>query len=162
MKNLCLAAVLAVAATGAAHAQDMTAQKFVDEATASGMFEIDSSKLALKHTDDKGLDDFAQKMIDDHTKAGAKLESVAMAENLTVPKEIMGKPAMLLKEVEDADGTSFQSVYAKNQVAGHEATVQLFENYAASGDDAALVSFAKETLPTLKMHLDMAKTLPEM
>jgi putative membrane protein len=41
------------------------------------------------------------------------------------------------------------------QKAAHTDAVSLFETYAKDGDNAALKSFAAETLPTLNMHQDM-------
>lgn len=49
--------------------------------------------------------------------------------------------------------------YVKAQLEGHQITVAMFENYAASGDNAALQNFAKETLPTLKTHLDKIQAI---
>lgn len=45
------------------------------------------------------------------------------------------------------------------QSAGHEEAVSLFSAYAKDGDQSALKTFAVETLPTLKDHLEHAKKL---
>jgi putative membrane protein len=56
-----------------------TTQDFVTEAARSDMFEIQSSKLALNSADAR-TKEFAQKMIDDHTKTTDELKAaVAMA-----------------------------------------------------------------------------------
>jgi putative membrane protein len=61
-----------------------TTQDFVTEATMSGMFEIESSKLAAQRSDG-AVKDFATHMVADHTKAGAERTSEAKSENLVVP-----------------------------------------------------------------------------
>jgi putative membrane protein len=38
------------------------------------------------------------------------------------------------------------------QQKAHDEAVMLFSDYAQDGKDKSLKSFAKETLPTLKMH----------
>lgn len=157
MRKLRLASVLAFAGTGAAMAQDMSAQDFVDQAASGGMFEVKSSELALDRSENADIQAFAQKMIDDHTKANDKLASIAREEGLTVPTEVSGDPSMLLQAVEAAEGEEFDATYVENQTTGHETTVKLFETYAQSGDDEALVTFAKDTLPTLQAHLEMAQ-----
>lgn len=45
------------------------------------------------------------------------------------------------------------------QSAGHEEAVSLFSAYVKDGDQSALKTFAVETLPTLKDHLEHAKKL---
>lgn len=159
MKTLLIAGTLAFVGAGAAFAQGMSAQDFVDKAASGGMFEVQSSELALDRSNDADVQAFAQKMIDDHTKANDKLAGLAKDEGLTVPTKVMGDPADHLQAVQDAEGDQFDATYLEHQVAGHEATVELFETYAGSGDDTALVTFAKDTLPTLQAHLDMAKDL---
>jgi putative membrane protein len=45
------------------------------------------------------------------------------------------------------------------QADAHKKAVSLFKSYAANGQDKELKSFASETLPALKQHLDHVKQL---
>ncbi|TPI72587.1 DUF4142 domain-containing protein, partial [Mesorhizobium sp. B2-8-9] len=63
------------------------AQAFVDKAAAGGMFEVESSKIAQGKAQDQAVKDFAQKMIDDHGAANAKLETIAGEQKLKVPAQ---------------------------------------------------------------------------
>lgn len=56
---------------------------------------------------------------------------------------------MHLQAVEAAEGAQFDLTYVQHQAKAHKATVELFKTYAQSGDDDALVTFAKDALPTL-------------
>lgn len=133
-------------------------QEFVTKAASGGMFEVESSKLALQHSQSKAVKDFAQMMIDDHTKANDELKTLAGAQGLTVPAKMMGGPADHMKAVEDAKGNAFDPTYIQHQKVAHAETIQLFEAEAA-GKDAELAAFARKTLPVLKMHAEHAAML---
>jgi putative membrane protein len=47
----------------------------------------------------------------------------------------------------------------KEMVAAHEKDVALFEKQSTSGSDTELRTFAAKTLPKLREHLDMARSL---
>lgn len=136
----------------------MDADDFVEEASAKGLAEIESSKLALEKTRNLEVRKFAQTMIEDHTKANQELKKIASTKKLDVsddPELMSQAKAMILKV---RDGESFDEAYANNQVMAHKETIELFEK-AATVKDAELKAFAQKTLPKLRHHLDMAQTL---
>ncbi|MEZ2331290.1 DUF4142 domain-containing protein [Mesorhizobium sp. RCC_202] len=134
------------------------AQDFVDKAAAGGMFEVESSKIAEGKAQDKSVKDFAQKMIDDHGAANAKLETIAGEQKLTVPSEIDAKHKSDLDSLQATKDPVDES-YVQMQRDAHADAVKLFESYASDGDNAQLKSFAQETVPTLKMHQEMIEKI---
>ena len=134
------------------------ADDFVEEASAKGIAEIETSKLALQKGVSPDVKTFAQKMIDDHTAANKELAAVAARKKLEVDTEaeLMAKAKkMMLKQ---RDGESFDAAYATGQVAAHESTIALFQKGAKS-TDADIAAFATATLPKLEHHLHMAHDL---
>jgi len=129
------------------------AQSFVNKAAVGGMFEVQSSQLALKMSKDPDVKKFADMMITDHGKANAELEAIAKQENLKVPAKLDKKHQALLDELNKA-GANFDAPYIKAQLDGHQETVKMFEQYADKGDNKAVQSFAVKTLPTLRTHLE--------
>jgi len=159
MRTLFAAAAIGLAGMGVAWAQDMTPQDFVDKAASGGMFEIQSSQLALERSQKADIQAFAQLMIKDHTANSEELAAAAKDQNLTVPTEITGESAKQMQAVQDAQGDGFDAVYTEQQVAAHEATINLYQGYADSGDNEALVAYAKKSLPVLQQHLEHAQAL---
>ncbi|WP_426141951.1 DUF4142 domain-containing protein [Pseudomonas sp. DWP3-1-2] len=132
---------------------------FVDEASAKGLAEIQTSQLALEKSQSSDVKKFAQMMIDDHTKANKELAQVASKLNLKVADEaaLMEKAKKMILEYREE---SFDKSYANNQVVAHEQTIELFEEeLKSSSAKPELKSFAEQTLPKLKMHLEDAKAL---
>ncbi|CCV05642.1 Outer membrane protein-like protein [Mesorhizobium metallidurans STM 2683] len=135
-----------------------TAQDFVDKAAVGAKFEVDSSKIAQDKAHDQSVKDFAQKMIQDHGAANAKLEAVAAAQKLKVPAELDTKHKDDLERLQNADAPVDQP-YVEMQRSAHADAVKLFEIYARDGDTASLKTFAQENLPTLKMHQEMIEKI---
>ncbi|QKC85373.1 DUF4142 domain-containing protein [Mesorhizobium sp. NZP2077] len=131
-----------------------TAQDFVNKAAIGGMFEVQSSKVAQDKLQDQSLKDFAQKMISDHGAANAKLESIAGEQKLQVPSDLDSPHKADVDKLQSAMAP-VDAPYADMQKAAHADAVSLFEGYAKDGDNAALKSFAADTLPTLKLHQEM-------
>lgn len=135
------------------------ASSFVDDASAKGLAEIQSGRLALEKSGSADVKAYAQKMIDDHTQANRELANVAKNAKVPLSEEaaLLDKAKKLI--LEQRDGSNFDAAYAKNQVKAHEATIELFQEYLRDGDNNYIKAFAKETLPKLQHHLQMAKDL---
>lgn len=134
------------------------ADDFVDDASAKGIAEIEAGKSALQKSQSADVKKFAQMMIDDHTKANAKLKSIAAEKKLDVASdaELLDKAKKMILDIRDE---SFDKSYANNQVKAHEQTIEIFKEEIKDGKDAELTAFAKETLPKLEAHLEAAKKL---
>ena len=79
MKTLILSAAFGLATMGAAWAQGMTAQDFVNQAASGGLFEVQSSELALQRSQDAKVQEFANQMITDHTANNQELMATAQS-----------------------------------------------------------------------------------
>ena len=101
---------------------------------------------------------FADMMINDHGKANAELKTLTREERLAIPAALDKEHAALLKTLAKA-GAQFDTQYIKAQLDAHDAAVALFENYANSGENKAVQTFAVQILPTLHGHLDMLKEM---
>lgn len=134
------------------------ADDFVEEVSAKGIAEVESAKLALEKSKSADVQAFAKKMISDHSAANRELTGIATRKNLEVSDEAELTTKAKKFVLELRDDQSFDEAYANNQVEAHEDTIELFER-AAISDDAELAAFAKQTLPKLKQHLQMANTL---
>jgi putative membrane protein len=133
-------------------------QYFIQKAAAGGAAEVDAAKLAQQKSSNSQVKEFAQTMIDDHTKANDQLKDIASK------KGVAAEPDMTMadqekQELNGLSGRAFDRKYAEMQVKDHEDTVKLFQDEAKSGGDSDLKQFASSTLPTLEHHMQMAKQL---
>lgn len=73
---------------------------------------------------------------------------------------IDARQADMLNQLASTSGTRFDRLYGRMQVAAHQEAVAMYSAYAQTGTDPSLRNFAAQVLPTLEMHLAMARRLP--
>lgn len=175
MKMFVLAAAIALAATPVV-AQSTTektgvntllgvapsTEDFVKKAATSDLFEIAAGKLAIERADPK-TKAFAEEMVRDHERLSSELKQLLenQAVNIEFPAEMTQDQKATLAKLQGLQGQDFDGRYHSDQVKAHADAVDLFKRYGEKGQQTAIQTWAANTLPTLRHHLDMAKTLNE-
>jgi putative membrane protein len=146
------------AATSAKDALDQEDKTFVREAAIGGMAEVELSKIAQKseNADVKG---FAERMIEDHTKANEQLTSIASGLGVEMPKTVDSEHQRIREKLQTLHGKAFDDEYAHAMVEDHNKAVKLFQQEERAGRNTELKQFAQKTLPTLEEHQKMALEL---
>jgi putative membrane protein len=127
-------------------------KKFVKKAYKGGMTEVENAKMAKDKAKNDATKDVADRMITDHSKANDKLADIAKEENLDLSK-IQAKTSSM-------SGDNFDKEYLTMLKKDHESTIAMFEkeaNDTGTKEDSDVKQFAKDTLPTLKEHLQMVE-----
>jgi putative membrane protein len=107
----------------------------------------------------QAVKEFAQRMVEDHSKANDRLISLAEADGIAVPDELDRKHKAVRERLEASSGAKFDLAHIRGQVVDHQKTAQLLEHEIGSGQDVELKSFASETLPVVLGHLEMAQNI---
>lgn len=152
------AVIFAMAPFAYAQSTKMTPQEFASMAASSDMLELRSSEAALQKAQSAEVKEFAQMMINDHTKASQELKTAASTDGATVPAEMLPKHAEKVQAVSAKSGAEFDAAYMEAQVAAHEEALKLMQTYAEGGEGATKAHAAK-TAPVIEMHLEHAKKL---
>ncbi len=134
------------------------AADFIKEAAANGMFEVQSSQLAVAKTQGD-VQTFANQMLADHGKFSDELQQLAQDAKIALPRSMSSSQQNMLDKLRILNGKDFAHRYVDNQVLVHKQAVSLFQRYGKSGDNDQLKAWANQTLPTLQQHLDMAQNL---
>jgi putative membrane protein len=155
---------LAAATSSAASAADAESSApnlptFVNDAAQAGMTEVEVGKLALSKSKDPAIRGFAQRMVDDHTKANAELAAMAEAKGVTPPAKLDAEHQAMVASLKSKAEPDFDREYSRHMNMDHSKALALFEG-ATQSSDADVASFAMKTLPTLKEHKKMAEKLP--
>lgn len=144
--------------TPAPHRPNQTDRLFSILAAGGGMAEVDFGKLA-KPKASEPIKAFGQRMIDDHSKANARLADLAKAAGIRLPGGLDADHVAARARLGKLSGSAFDLAYLRGQVLDHIKTVQLLEWEIDSGEDADIQHFASETLPIVLEHLQMAQAL---
>lgn len=132
---------------------------FAMKAAQGGMAEVKLGQLAVEKATNPDVKAFAQRMVDDHTKANDNLKSVAAAENMTLPSDVNVKDQAEYNKLSQLSGTAFDKAYVNDMIKDHEMDIKDFQKEASKGKDRQLKAFASSTLPTLQSHLDSIKSI---
>lgn len=132
---------------------------FMNDAAPGGLAEVQLGRLAVEKAASAEVKQFAQQMIEDHTKAGEKLKKLAAQKKVTLPPEVMPKAKQTKEKLTKLQDPDFDREYVKAMVELHEKDVAAFTAFAKSATDADVREFAAETLPTLKHHLEMIRDI---
>lgn len=138
-----------------------TTKGFVTAAATSDMYEVTAGRIALQRASSPKVKEFAQMMVDAHTKTTAKLKAVLASNkiNVTPPAHVDNRRQGMLDNLRGAAAADFDHRYMVQQVAAHKEADILFRGYAKDGDSAAIKDFAAATDKDIKMHLSMAQQL---
>ena len=133
---------------------------FLKQAAHNGHAEVESGKLAQDKASSAQVKAYAQRMVDDHTKAHAELEQLAASKGVALPKTPDAAQQEKLKALGALSGAEFDRQYVEQMgVAAHEQTIALFQRGASNARDPQIKAYAAGLLPSLQHHLEMARAL---
>lgn len=162
---------------------DSSDKRFIMEVAHGGMMEVHLGKLASERASSAEVKQFAQRMVDDHSKANDELMQLASSKGVSMPqdanhshsaaagagsqtadsgshKEMMDpKHKAASDKLSRLSGADFDREYMRMMVKDHAKTVEKFEREAAKGKDPDVKAWAAKTLPTVREHLQMARDL---
>lgn len=161
MKPIALAlALLIPLATQAARAADSVPdEKFYKTAAEGGLAEVQMGQLAEDKSSDDSVKQFGAKMVADHSAANEKLMKLAQSKNISLPTSPSVMEMATKTKLDVLSGKTFDKSYIKGMVKDHEEDIALFKKEATSGADPDAKAFAVATLPTLKEHLKMIRSI---
>lgn len=122
-----------------------------------GMMEVEASRLAVERATTPAVKQFAQLMIDDHSKANEELKGLAAQKNISLPAVLSDKSQKKYNDLMEKTGKDFEDAYTDCMVKDHKEAVDKFKKQADKGEDADLKSWAAGKVATLEHHLEMAK-----
>lgn len=145
------------AATGTVNDKD---KDFITETGKAGKAEVEVAQDAIQHATNPDVKAFAQKLVDDHTKANNDLAQLAASKGVTLPSEIEGKMKEAKERLMKLTGKNFDQAFVKQMADDHTHLIKEFEETSKRTDiDADLKKWIDNSLPVLRDHLAKAKSL---
>lgn len=161
-KSIVVAGMMALALSTAAQAQDKKAidkdsAKFVSNAIQTDIAEVDAGQLAQQKGKSQAIKEYGAMMVKEHAAHKDKVAALAPQFDVKPPTgSSVGQKATYLK-LKVLSGDTFDRSFAKSMVSAHQSAIKMYQ--AESGKADAAGSLAKETLPDLQRHLEMAQSL---
>ena len=140
-------------------AEGMPDQTFLKAAIEGNHGEIDAAKMALRKSQNEQVKQFAQRMVDDHTKMLADLHQVEQGQPLKYSDTSSAAAKRMAMKLRTLKGAAFDKAFVDGMVKDHEGDVRDFTKEAETGQNAAIKGAAEKSLPTIKEHLEMVQGL---
>jgi len=132
---------------------------FVMKTAQANMAEVDLGKMATEKAMRDEVKKFGQQMVDDHTKAGEELKTIATQKNVTWPTETDRDHKALMTKLSKLSGAEFDRAYMQAMVDGHKKVAADVRKESTSGSDPDVKAWATKALPTIEMHLKEAESI---
>jgi putative membrane protein len=130
---------------------------FVREAALGGRAEVELSKLAQKRATNQAVREFADRMVEVHSKSNQQLLRLGRSLNPDLPKDLDPEHQAVRNELQKAQGQTFDLAYISAQIQDHQRTANLLMWHISMGQNEALRKYSMETLPEVMDHLEHAK-----
>ena len=146
-------------ASGSGKALNRGDQKLLRNLALANMAEIDAARMAQSKGQSEEVKTFAQRMIDDHTKALNEVQQLAQSKGVTLPTELDRMHQAKVDRLSRLSGEQFDQVYmAQAGVADHKKTHSQLGS-AAKASDPDVKALASRMQPSVDEHLKMAQDM---
>lgn len=118
---------------------------------------IAAGKMALDRAKTEGARDYAQKIIEEHSRMQEELETAAKAEGVTLKLGLNSDLQRKRDALAQADDGQFDAAYLSNEIVVQQAARNAAEAYAEQGPGGDLKTYAVSYRNTYLMHLVRAR-----
>ena len=136
-------------------------KSFVKKALQGGIAEVQLGQLALQKSSNPEVKQFAQKMVDDHTKLGDQMKPVAEQMGVKVPDSPSPKDKSTMTKLQALNGDAFDKAYIKNMVKDRQQDEKDFKQEAQSATNPQLKQVASQGEQVISEHLQMIQQIAQ-
>jgi putative membrane protein len=151
------------AGTGTAAMKDTLSRadkKMVTNMAMANMAEIEAGRLAQSKSQSEQVKNFAQQMIDDHTKALNDVQQLAQSKGIALPTTLDRTHKTKADKLAALSGEAFDRAYMQQAgVSDHKKTHDMLRQAQNRAKDPDLKALAARTLPIVDQHLNSANQL---
>ncbi len=125
--------------------------------------DIENAKLALGKTSNSAVKAFANQMVADHTSVNQQATDLATKLSLTpedndASHQLEENANATRKTIDEAKGAAFDKAYVDNEVAYHQAVIDMLDQTLIPGaTNAELKTLLQNVRPAFEAHLDHAR-----
>lgn len=158
MRTLPLLAATAVFGLAAATASAAPAE-FLHKAIQGDNSEMRLGQLAAQRGGSAAVKAYGKTLEQDHRTAKIQASAVARAHGISVSTDVMPEAAAEYAKLQHLQGAAFDHEFASYMTQDHEKDIADFQKEADSSDPAYVRNLARKTIPTLRKHLQMARSI---
>lgn len=141
--------------------QEPQVSSFLEVAAQDNIAEVEMAEMAQERAASDDVKYYAKQIQQSHELAQERLEAIAEKKNVELPDEPGKMHKQEAQQLSQFEGEQFDRQYVQTMVQGHKKAIEKFEQQAQSAQDPEVKQYAKQTLPTLRAHLEMGQQLQQ-
>jgi putative membrane protein len=142
---------------GAATKMNKADERFLTEAMQGDLAEVKMGELAQQKGQSDRVKAYGETLVKDHGDHSKKLQQLGQQMNMTLPGDPSSKQKSDYDRLSKMSGAQFDRDFAKLMVEGHRQMIAKYQ--PETKKSGPIGDMAKETMPTLQHHLQMAQEL---
>lgn len=127
--------------------------QFLMDAAASNMAEIKMGQLAQQKGNAQDVKDIGKMLETDHSAALSDIRNLASGRSVTLPAEEKEEAKSHYNDLNAKTGKEFDKDWCGHMIDAHQKSISKFEDAANNATDNDVKTFAANTLPKLRTHL---------
>jgi putative membrane protein len=136
-------------------------RSFLKKALEGSMAEVQTGQMIVSKTSNDQVKQFAQRMVDDHTKLIDQAKPVAQQLGVQVPSGPDKKSQEMMNKLQSMSGDQLNKAYMKDMVKDHEKDLKEFKSEAQNAKNPQVKQLAEQGEQIIQSHLDEAKKVAE-
>lgn len=135
--------------------------EFMLDAARANLAEIEAGKLGMQRGTDLAVRQYAQRLVQEHTVLQQRLQRIASNRGVVLPQAPSRHQRNVIRGIAPLTGEHFDLAFLRRVgLEMHRDAIGLYHQVlAVRGADGELRQYAREALPVLQVHLDLAQTV---
>jgi putative membrane protein len=138
---------------------DEAASSFLVRVADAGMTEVRITSITMKKAAHQPVKDFATMLNKEHSDLNDQVKDLADQKNVVLPQNISEEKQKEIDMLDNSEGKEHDKTFINMMISKHQSSIEMFEKAVQEVADYDIKTFAEKTLPTLKSHLEAAKSL---
>jgi putative membrane protein len=134
---------------------------FLKKAEEGDIRERDIGRVVAEKSQNKDVKDYAQMLVDDHTKDLRKVTDLMNQKGMPQPKDLPKVNNEALDKLNGMSGPGLDREFVKIMVEDHQKDIAEYQKEAGAAKDEDVKYYAMHTQPTLQEHLQKAQDLQQ-
>jgi len=134
---------------------------FMKKAEEGDIKERDLGRVVAEKTRNKDVKDYAQMLVDDHTKDLRKVVDLMDQKGMPQPKDLPKVNNEALDKLNGMSGAALDREFINMMVEDHQKDIADYRNEVNAAQDEDVKYYTMHTLPTLQEHLKKAQEVQD-
>jgi putative membrane protein len=145
----------------ASYAAEITQQdkELANKLAQGSISEVQIGKMVKDKASDPAVKDFANRMVEDHSKMDQQIRHWASLNGIKLPTTPSADGQELKDRLAKESGKSYDQEYIRSMLADHKKDISGLQHFMTSHPDTSLKSVVTQTLPILENHIRVAENV---